>query len=107
MGRLRPSIGLSTSIIPLQESHLKTLMSHLYTARFEVKNGKAYRYGMDPKAVATSIFLPNLPDVPDGCYEFYNGKAYQIKWQGVLRLPHPTPSIDIAPTLCNCSSIWE
>jgi signal peptidase I len=88
MGRLRPSIGLSTSIIPLQELHLKALMQHMYTARFEVKNGKAFRYGMDSNAVASNIFLPQLPDVHDGCYEFYNGRAYQIKWQGIsVELP--------------------
>lgn len=92
MGRLRPSIGLSSSIIPLQEEHLKEIMKHMYTARFEVKNGKAYRFGMDPKAVSTSIFLPKLPDVPDGCYEFYNGKAAEIKWQGISKqLPESHP----------------
>ncbi len=98
MGRLRPSIGLSTSIIPLQESHLKEIMRHMYTARFEVKNGKAYRYGMDPKAIASSIFLPKLPDVPDGCYEFYHGKAYKVKWQGITtELPESHPLYRYSP----------
>ncbi len=99
MGRLRPSIGLSTSVIPLQESHLKELMQHMYTARFEVKDGKAYRTGMSSQAVASSIFLPKLPGVPDGCYEFYHGKAYQIKWQGITKeLPPTHPLYRFSPS---------
>lgn len=112
LGRLRPSIGLSSSYIPLQESHLKALMSNMYTARFEVKNGKAYRYGMDPKAAASSIFLPKLPDVPNGCYEFYHGKAYQIHWQGLSKeLPpsHPLYRFDTATVqlLFNLGIEWD
>lgn len=93
LGRLRPSIGISASFIPLQEEQLKTIFQNIYTARFVVKNGVAYRYGLDAKSVAaSSIFLPHLPDVPDGCYEFYHGKAYTVKWQGItveLPLDHP------------------
>ncbi len=85
LGRLRPSIGLSTSVIPLQEPHLKELMQHMYTARFEVKGGQAYRYGIPAQVAASSIFLAKLPRVPDGCYEFYDGKAYQIQWQGIAK----------------------
>ena len=112
LGRLRPSIGLSTSIIPLQEKHLKKIMSTMYTARFEVKNGKAYRYGMDPKAAASSIFLAKLPDIPDGCYEFYNGKAYEIRWQGIAtELPESNPIYRFDPAhvqlLFNLGIEWD
>lgn len=112
LGRLRPSIGLSSSIIPLQEKHLKEIMRNMYTARFEVKGGKAYRYGMDPKAVASSIFLAKLPDIPDGCYEFYNGKAYEIKWQGITKeLPESSPLYRYSPAnvqlLFNLGIEWD
>ncbi|HSW86994.1 MAG TPA: signal peptidase I, partial [Rhabdochlamydiaceae bacterium] len=84
-GRIRPALGYSTSIIPLQERHLKELFAHLYTARFIVKNGFARRYGMDAAQASSNSFLPHLNDVPDGCYEFYYGKAYEIKWQGIAK----------------------
>jgi signal peptidase I len=112
MGRLRPSIGLSTSVIPLQEAHLKAIMNHLYTARFNVKNGKAYRYGMDQNAIASNIFLPPLEDIPDGCYEFYNGIASQIKWQGIsTALPPSNPLYHHSPSqvqlLFNLGIEWD
>lgn len=97
MGRLRPSIGLSSSFIPLQEEQLHAIFQNMYTARFIVKNGRAYRYGLDPKAATSSIFLPHLSDVPNGCYEFYNGRAYAVKWQGIaVELPanHPLYRFD-------------
>jgi signal peptidase I len=95
-GRLRPMIGLNTSVIPLNEHHIETLFSHLYTARFIVKNGLAYRYGL-PKSALQSPFLPKLPGVPDGTYEFYDGIAYKISWEGVsFELPkdHPIYTLD-------------
>ncbi len=112
MGRLRPSIGLSTSIIPLQEQHLRQLFQNMYTARFEVKNGKAYRYGMDSKAVASSIFLPHLANVPNGCYEFYHGKAYEVLWQGITKqLPSTHPLYRFTPStvqlLFNLGIEWD
>ncbi|MGC1879195.1 MAG: signal peptidase I [Rhabdochlamydiaceae bacterium] len=93
LGKLRPSIGLSTSIVPLQENHLKAIFQNMYTARFIVKNGLVYRYGMDPKVSTGTIFFPHLNDVPDGCYEFYEGKAYEIKWQGITKELPPSHSL--------------
>lgn len=95
-GRMRPMLGLSSSIIPLTEYHIQTLFKNLYTARFVVKNGFAYRYGM-PRSALQSPFLPKLPGIPDGTYEFYNGKAYKIEWQGIsseLKPDHPLYQID-------------
>lgn len=89
LGRLRPSLGISTSLIPMQEDHLNEIFRHLYTARFEVKNGIAFRSGSDPNQAAKSIFSPRLPHVPDGVYEFYDGVAYEIHWQGITT---PLPS---------------
>ena len=90
-GRMRPLLDLSTSIIPLTEDHLKMLFSNLYTVRFLVKEGRAYSYGR-PESVLQSPYLPKLPGVPDGTYEFYYGKAYKISFQGLafeLEKNHP------------------
>lgn len=99
MGRLRPMLGISTSVIPLNQEHLHTLFNNLYTARFIVKNGIAYRYGQDPKIAGKSPYLPHLPGIPNGCYEFYYGKAYEVKWEGItFELPstHPLYRFDPA-----------
>lgn len=111
-GRLRPTFGLSTSLIPLQEKHLKELFKHMYTARFEVKNGAAFRYGIDPKQATKNIFSPRLAHIPDGVYEFYEGKAYQIFWQGVskeLSQDHPIYRFDpqIIQLFFNLGIEWD
>jgi signal peptidase I len=98
LGRLRPAIGYSFSLLPLNEEHLKALFSHLYTARFTVKEGKAYRWGMNAQAALASPFTPKLTGVPDGCYEFYHGKAYEVLWQGITKeLPLSHPLYQITP----------
>ncbi len=90
--RLRPQIGLSSSIIPLQEHHLKTLMQNLYTARFVVEKGFVHRYGTNPQKYGNQPFLPHLPGIPDGTYEFYYGKASTIGLLGITReLPQSNP----------------
>jgi signal peptidase I len=93
IGRLRPSLKVSSSIIPLQEHHLRALFANMYTARFDVTNNLAYRWGSSAK----NPFLPQLPGVPNGCYEFYYGTAYQVKWQGItqkLSSTHPLYQFD-------------
>jgi signal peptidase I len=88
-GRRRPLLGMSTSIIPLTETHLQKLFQNLYTARFEVKNGIARRLGFKANQDYTA-FLPKLPGVPDGTYEFYHGKAYAVQWQGLTKELEPS-----------------
>jgi signal peptidase I len=98
LGRFRPALGFSTSIIPCDETLLRSIFDHLYTARFLVKKGKAYRYGMPSSMIEKNPFLPQLPDVPDGCYEFYNGKAYEVKWEGItFELPSSHPLYTFTP----------
>lgn len=95
-GRIRPLLSYSSSLIPLDEEHLRTLFSHMYTARFVVKNGRAMRLGSRASQEG-NLFLPELSNVPDGCYEFYHGKAYEIRWQGVateLPASHPLYQFD-------------
>jgi signal peptidase I len=93
--RYRPYTVMSSSIIPLNHDHLNKLFSNLYTARFVVKNGYAYRYG------STSWkphMHPHLPGVSDGTYEFYYGKAYQVLWQGITKeLPKGHPLYNYNP----------
>lgn len=90
-----PKIHLSTSIIALQESHLKEMMQNLYTARFIVKNNQVFRY---PACSEKSQFAPLLVGIPDGCYEFYHGKAYRIFWQGITQeLPPSHPLYNYSP----------
>lgn len=82
-GKPWPVLGVETSLIPLNEEHLRRLFDALYTARFEVKNGFAFRYGADPHFGGKNIFLPHLMQVPHGIYEFDAGKAYKIGWEGI------------------------
>jgi signal peptidase I len=79
-----------TTIIPLQEHHLKTIMDNMYTARFIVKDELAKRYSVEPYPF--SVYSPHFNKIPDGTYEFYYGKAYSIGWGGIasmLPADHP------------------
>lgn len=112
MGRIRPSLGKCTSLLPLSEKHLESLFHSLYTARFCVKKGIAYRYGMSEKSALENSFAPHLDDVPDGCYEFYYGKGYEVKWQGITReLPPTHPLMRYTPErlqlLYNVGIEWD
>lgn len=93
MRRLRPQLGISTSIIPLREHHLTAIMQNLYTARFVVDKGFAYRYGVIPKKQGIQTFFPHLHGIPDGMYEFYYGKASSVGWQGITHELPPTNPI--------------
>jgi signal peptidase I len=110
-GRMRPTLGLSTSVIPLNEQQIQTLFKNMYTARFVVKNGVAYRYGM-PASSIQSPYLPKLANVPDGTYEFYYGKAYKISFEGLsFELPSHHPLYELDPqriqTLYNFGIEWD
>src|SRR5690606_23824401 len=77
----------------------RTLFSNLYTARFVVKEGKAYRYGASETHRDNEITLIKLPHVPNGCYEFIDGKAYEIVWQGITKeLPSTHPLYEFSPS---------
>lgn len=87
--------GYST-IIPLQEKHLKALMKNMYTCRFFVKNGKASSYRLGKENIYQTS--PSFPKVPDGTYEFYYGKAYKIGWGGIAwDLPENHPLYQRTP----------
>ncbi len=97
-GRFFPGVGLSSAILPLSERHLKTLMRNLYTARFTVKKGVAHRVDHPfQKSRKSKAFVP-LPGVPDGTYEFYYGKGYQIHFGGISKeLPASHPLYTFSP----------
>jgi signal peptidase I len=76
-----PLLNPLKSIIPLQQHHLDAIMDNLYTARFDVENGRAKRYEVDHSTYGASS--PQFPGVPNGRYEFYYGKAEKINWQGI------------------------
>lgn len=81
--------GYST-IVPLQEKHLKALMDNMYTCRFVVKNGRATSYRLGGEKIY--VTSPSFPKVPDGTYEFYYGKGVKIGWGGItsaLPADHP------------------
>lgn len=69
------------TLIPLQQRHLDAIMDHMYTARFVVKNHIAKRYSVENRSFEP--MNPRFPDVGDGTYEFYYGKASQIGWGGI------------------------
>ncbi len=91
-GRMRPNLNLSKSIIPLKEEHQRAIFENIYTARFIVENGFVRRYGSKRVTVNPKLIYPRLIGVPDGTYQFYHGKGYEVKWQGVLKeLPSTHP----------------
>jgi signal peptidase I len=82
-------IQYQTTFVPLHKQHLESLTQNLYTARFVVKDNAARIYYFEERE-GTPIALPSK--VPDGCYEFYHGKAYSIGFGGTateLKNDHP------------------
>ena len=93
-GRVRPGLGTSISLLPLEQKHLLQILAHMTTSRFEVKNERVYRYGSGSK---NESVRPLLPGVPDGMYEFQNGKASEVLFGGItksLSSDHPLLKAD-------------
>jgi signal peptidase I len=83
-------ISTFKTIIPLDVSHLKKIMDHMYTARFVISDNKATRYSAEGSRFNKSS--PVFKDVENGTYEFYFGKAYKIGFGGnatLLDSTHP------------------
>ncbi|MBN4066683.1 signal peptidase I [Simkania negevensis] len=93
-GRIRPMLNSQVTAIPINEQALQILANNLYTGRFFIVKGRAssYREGGPPKKL--SPFAPSFSrPIPDGTYEFYYGKAYQISRGGSATLLPPTHPI--------------
>lgn len=71
-----------TSLLPLEQNHIDSLRQGLYTVRFVVSHGKATAYSVEGSPIGK--WSPSMPGVPDGTYEFYYGKAYEVGWWGHL-----------------------
>lgn len=96
-GHKRAILGHETSYLPLDENDLQTLFSNLYTSRFVIENGYARREGALFSGKQASYHLPQFPKIPDGRYEFYDGKLYQIGFQTLrkeLKKDHPLYQFD-------------
>lgn len=88
----RDLIPLQSSL-PLDQEHLNRLMDNLYTARFIVQNGRATTYSQQQP----NSYSPTFANVPDGTYEFYYGKGYNVGFGGhltELASDHPLMSRD-------------
>ena len=87
---IRPIIGAFTTVIPLNQQHVDTLMDNMYTARFVVRDGRATRYNYESSRFSPDN--PRLPGIPDGTYEFYYGIAYKIGFGSIAsKLPKDHP----------------
>lgn len=78
----RIDIRISTfdTIIPLEKRHIDSIMDNMYTARFDLKNGFINRHkSNETKSINSKA---SLPQVEDGTYEFYSGKAEKVVFQG-------------------------
>jgi len=78
------------TVIPLTKDHLKAIMKQMYTSRFIVKNGSSSRYSAGQRETFSSA--KRFADVPDGTYEFVNGRAEKVGVQGwTTSLPSDHP----------------
>ncbi len=95
LGFVQPMITPFATLVPLKQSHLETIQKALYTARFIVQNGRAFRYHEGRRRPQRPEYDPRFPQVPDGCYEFYYGVGYKVHTGGILsRLPNDHPLYD-------------
>lgn len=85
-----------TTIIPLQQKDLNTLMDNMYTARLVFENGRARRYSLENERFDSNS--PKFPGVPDGTYEFYFGKAVKVGPAAITsELPRNHPLYNHSP----------
>lgn len=97
-GRIHPMITPYTALIPLTQSHLDTLMKSLFTARFHVKDGHAYRYHEGRGRPQRPEYDPLFKNVPNGLYEFYYGQGYKIHFGGIrTKLDTNNPLYETTP----------
>lgn len=77
------------SWIPLDTAACQTIKESLYTARFFVRKGTAFRYTPEgPDLNGRGVLLDR--QIPDGCYEFIDGAAYEIGFGAITHLLPPS-----------------
>jgi signal peptidase I len=92
------------SVIPLGSQEIEHLKRALYTIRFVVKDGYAFRYSHEQGSLQPGPSTPRLEGVPDGTYEFYDGRAVSVGFGGLTtELPdnHPLYADALFPKLFN------
>ena len=106
-GRIRPSLGYSTSFIALQKDELEKIQCQMTTSRFTVRDGKGYRLGSN----FSDVYAVELPNIPDGTYEITKGIAQEITHFSIAKtLPENHPLLKYDPkliqTLYNLGIEW-
>lgn len=92
MGMIVPMITPFVSIIPLKQNHLDHIQAALFTARFFIENGHAFRYNEGRHRPQRKEYDPLFQNVPNGCYEFYYGVGYKVLFGGITtQLPKNHP----------------
>jgi signal peptidase I len=94
---IKPVVAAFTTVMPLSQKHIDTLMDNMYTARFVIRDGRASRYNYESTRFGPDS--PRMPNIPDGTYEFYHGIAHKIGFASIAQeLPkdHPIYSHDPA-----------
>lgn len=92
MGKVHPVINPFITLIPLQKEHLEKIQKALFTSRFFVQNGHAFRYQEGNLRPQREEYDPLFAKVPDGLYEIQNGVAYSVGFGGLVQklpLDHP------------------
>lgn len=102
--RLRPMLHTEKSYLPLTENHIKALWNNLYTGRIIAEDGIIRRYGVSSADAKKNPYALKIKDVaiPNGTYEFYQGKLYDVKAEGLTSIAkedHPLATFDIAKTV--------
>lgn len=99
-GQVHLTITPFLTLLPLNASHLSELQKALYTSRFYIQDGHAFRYHEGRHRIQRPEFDPLFPRVPDGCYEFYYGKGYKVHWGGIVTsLPENHPLYASTPEM--------
>ncbi|WP_100933998.1 signal peptidase I [Candidatus Chlamydia corallus] len=97
--QLAPMIQPMKTLLPLRKEHLHLIRNNLTTSRFIIAQGLAYKYHpfkINTSGIAKAYAIP-FPTVPDGCYEYSKGQAYQIGFGGIrykLKSSHPLTQLD-------------
>ncbi len=87
---IKPIVGAYHTAIPLSQKHIDAIMDNMYTARFVVRDGRAARYNYESTRFGPDN--PQMPNIPDGTYEFYHGIAQQIGLASIAKnLPKDHP----------------
>lgn len=94
-GKVYPALSTQVTVIPLSKEHLERLQKAMITARFFVRNGRAFRYHEGTSRPQPPEYDPRFSGVPDGLYEIYYGKAYAVNRLGIQEeLPQNHPLYD-------------